>query len=75
MELVLDEHVQASVRLRDALRSTLVVSEPEVWEARDYPDKSIFRADDFLYEAKVVTEGTFVDADPLVRHYWRLFHL
>lgn len=42
MELVLDEHVQASVRLRDALRSTLVVSEPEVWEARDYPDKSIF---------------------------------
>ena len=44
--------------------------EPRVRDARDKPDEGIFRADDFLNKTKIVTEGSLVNPDPLVRLNW-----
>ena len=73
--LVLHEEVQAAEGLWDSHRTLRIIVEPEVRDAWHQANKSLLGTDDLLHETEVVLEGSLADANPLVRHYWRLLHL
>ena len=73
--LILNKRVQAPHSLGDAGWTCLVAADPEIRDSRNNANQGFFRSNYLLDKAKVVTEWTFVDSDPLMSNDRRFFHL
>jgi len=73
--LVLHKRVKAPHSLGDASWTRLVAADPEIRDSWNYANQGFFRTNYLLNKAKVVTEWTFVDSNPLMSNDWRFFHL
>lgn len=75
MPLVLHKRVQAPHSLGNASGTYLIAADPEIRDSRNDANQGFFRTNYLLNKAKVVTEWTFVDSDPLMSNDWCFFHL
>lgn len=73
--LVLHKRIKASHSLGDASWTCLVTADPEIRDSRNDAYQGVFRTNYLFYKAKVVTEWTFVDSDPLMSNDRSFFHL